>query len=152
MHNADFVVQIHSALAVRYGRRWLSMWAGIDMELVRSDWRRQLREFADNPMAVMHALDHLPDMVPTATDFRTLCSAAPRPAWAPLPAPSTSDAGKEAMRDLLARLRAPGAVGVRGRGWSDSVLQREAQGERISPTVRAMAISARRDVSSGGGV
>lgn len=152
MHNPDFVVQIHSALAVRYGRRWLGMWAGIDMDLVRADWRRQLREFADNPMAVMHALDNLPEQVPTATDFRMLCSAAPRAAYTPLPSPVTSDKGKAAMRDLLARLRAPGAVGMRGRGWSESVLQREAQGARVSPTVRAMAMSARRDASSNGGV
>lgn len=152
MKDADFVVQIHSALAVRYGRRWLAMWAGLEMELVRGDWRRQLREFADNPAAVVHALDNLPEQVPTASDFRALCGAAPRPAWQPLPAPPTSEKGKAAMRELLARLRAPGAVGVRGNGWSDAVLRRSARGEPVTPTVRAMAMVARRSAASSEGV
>jgi hypothetical protein len=151
MTGVDFVVQIHSALAVRYGRRWLAMWAGLDMELVRADWRRQLREYADNPAAVIHALDNLPDqMVPTAPEFRALCAAAPRPAWRPLPSPATSDKGKAAMRELLARLRAPDAVRMRGRGWSEAILQRREQGECISPTVQAMAIAVRRAASSEG--
>lgn len=140
----DFVVQIHSALAVRYGRRWLAMWAGLDMELVRADWRRQLQEFADKPAAVIHALDNLPELVPTATDFRALCRAAPKPAWQPLPPPATSERGKQAMRDLVARARAEGAMGARGTGWSARVLQRAARGEVISPTVRDMACGVRR--------
>jgi hypothetical protein len=141
---ADFVVQIHSALAVRYGRRWLAMWAGLDMELVRADWRRVLRDYSGNPAAVMHALDNLPEQVPTAVDFRTLCAAGPRPAYQPLPRQATSEAGKAVMRDLLARLRAP-AAGP-SKAWADVIADRVARGEYVSLAAReaAAAVRARR--------
>lgn len=149
---ADFVVQIHSALAVRYGRRWLAMWAGLDMELVRADWRRVLRDYAGNPRAVMHALDNLPEQVPTAVDFRVLCEAGPRPAWQPLPPPHTSDKGKAVMRELLARLRAP-SLDQPDRAWADAIADRLARGERVSRAAREAAASvlARRAQAPGQG-
>ncbi|CAN7408777.1 hypothetical protein LJR074_002587 [Acidovorax sp. LjRoot74] len=140
----DFVVQIHSALAVRYGRRWLAMWAGLDMELVRADWRRVLRDYAANPTAVMHALDNLPEHVPTASDFRTLCASGPRPAWQPLPPPVTSAQGKAVMRELLARLQAPSET--QPKAWVDVILDKVARGEHVSRAAResANAVRARR--------
>lgn len=146
----DFVVQIHSALAVRYGRRWLAMWAGLDMELVRADWRRVLRDYAANPTAVMHALDNLPEHVPTASDFRTLCASGPRPAWQPLPPPVTSAQGKAVMRELLARLRVPTAEP--SMTWADAIADRVARGEHVSLAAReaAAAVRARRAVREGG--
>lgn len=146
----NFVVQIHSALAVRYGRRWLAMWAGLDMELVRADWRRVLRDYAGNPGAVMHALDNLPEHVPTAVDFRMLCAAGPRPAYVPLPVPATSEAGKAVMRELLARLRAPDAVP--SKAWADAIAERIARGESVSRAAReaASTVRARRQMQEGG--
>ena len=139
MHDADDpIVQIHSALAVRYGRRWLAMWAGLDMALVRADWHRVLRDYTGNPAAVMHALDNLPDAVPTALDFRALCAAGPRPAWRPLPAPATSAEGRAVMRDLLSRLRAATAD-ARPTAWADAVAARVARGELVSRAVRDIA-------------
>lgn len=148
MHDPDFVVQIHSALAVRYGRRWLAMWAGLDMELVRADWRRVLRDYVGNPSAVMHALDNLPESVPTAFDFRMLCAAGPRPAWQPLPSPATSEAGKAVMRDLLARLRAP-AADAQPKAWADAIAVRVARGEPVSRAAREAATAVRSRLGSG---
>lgn len=150
MHDPDFVVQIHSALAVRYGRRWLAMWAGLDMELVRADWRRVLRDYEGNPAAVMHALDNLPEGVPTAYDFRQLCAAGPRPACQPLPPPATSEAGKRVMRDLLARLRAP-AADARPKAWADAIAVRVANGEPVSRAAREAATAVRSRLGSGSG-
>ena len=138
MQSPDFVVQIHSALAVRYGRRWLAMWAGLDMELVRADWRRVLRDYAGNPAAVMHALDNLPEMVPTAIEFERLCAAGPRPAWRPLPPPVTSDEGRKVMRDLLERLRA--STGPRdSKAWAEVIADKCARGEVVSLAARERA-------------
>lgn len=138
MQSPDFVVQIHSALAVRYGRRWLAMWAGLDMELVRADWRRVLRDYAGNPAAVMHALDNLPEMVPTAIEFERLCAAGPRTAWRPLPPPVTSDEGRKVMRDLLERLRA--STGPRGsKAWAEVIADKCARGEVVSLAARERA-------------
>ena len=134
----DFVVQIHSALAVRYGRRWLAMWAGLDMELVRSDWRRVLRDYAGNPAAVMHALDNLPEMVPTALEFERLCAAGPRPAWQPLPPPVTSDEGRKVMRDLLERLRASSRP-LSPKERAAAIADKCARGESVSLATRGWA-------------
>lgn len=138
---SDFVVQIHSALAVRYGRRWLAMWAGLDMELVRSDWRRVLRDYAQNPAAVMHALNNLPETVPTAIDFERLCASGPRPAWKPLPPPATSEQGRKVMRDLLSRLRAPGPQSG-PKGWAREIEAKLARGEPVSMAARESAAAA----------
>jgi hypothetical protein len=138
----DFVVQIHSALAVRYARRWAAMWAGLDMELVRADWRRVLRDYASNPRAVMHALENLPDQVPTATDFRALCAAGPRPAFKALPLPATSAEGKAVMRELLARLQAPSTA--QPKAWVDAIAERIERGEYVSRAARDAADSVRR--------
>ncbi len=138
MQSPDFVVQIHSALAVRYGRRWLAMWAGLDMELVRADWRRVLRDYEGNRAAVKHALDNLPEMVPTAMEFERLCAAGPRPAWRPLPPPVTSDEGRKVMRDLLERLRA--STGPRGsKAWAEVIVDKCARGEVVSLAARERA-------------
>lgn len=134
----DFVVQIHSALAVRYGRRWLAMWAGLEMELVRADWRRVLRDYAGNPAAVMHALDNLPEMVPTALEFERLCAAGPRPAWKPLAPPVTSAQGRKVMRDVLERLRASSRP-LSPRERAAAIADKCARGESVSLATRGWA-------------
>lgn len=141
---ADFVVQIHSALGVRYGRRWLAMWAGLDMGVVAADWRRELRDFALNPGAVQFALTQLPDHPPTSSEFRRLCEAAPRHVPRPLPAPVMSSRGRDALRALSLQLKGGGKGygqfgGMRGRGWAQQVLERKDRGEVVSPTVLRMA-------------
>lgn len=84
-----FVDEIHARLLVRYGSKWLNLWAGVPEEAIKADWSEQLA--AVSPAGVRFALDNLPDEYPpTVGAFRALCLTQQRPELqAPaLPAPS----------------------------------------------------------------
>ena len=147
----DFVIQIHSVLAVRYGAGWARMWQGLEMEFVRADWRRVLREFEANPVAVAYALDNLPvgARPPTAGEFLQLCQAAPRPAVRMLPRsgsrPSPEQLRVMAMVKERAHLSA-GAARARARDNWQGVLERVAAGEPVTPTIRKWAMEQARSM------
>lgn len=64
------------------------MWEGIEPDAVKADWEENLREvFSRNPKSIAYALDNLPERVPTADKFLTLCRQAPWPHLAALQAP-----------------------------------------------------------------
>lgn len=66
-----YVEEIHARLAVRYGARWSSLWAGVDADLVKADWSQVLDGMS--PASVTKALESLPhDFPPTAPAFRAL--------------------------------------------------------------------------------
>lgn len=141
----DFVTQIHSVLAVRYGAGWAKMWQGLDMSFVRADWGRVLREYEANPSAIAHALDHLPvgPRPPTAGEFMQLCASAPRPVVRMLPRAGSKPTQQqsEVMRMVSARKPA-GVSSARAtafEGWQ-RILARIEAGEQVTPTVRRWAL------------
>lgn len=140
----DFVTQIHSVLAVRYGAGWAKMWQGLTMHYVREDWRRVLREFETNAVAVAYALDNLPvgPRPPTATEFLQLCEAAPRPAMRLLQrAGSRPSAQQLRVMQAVTAARQPGGSAARSvamEGWQ-RILARIEAGEQVTPTVRRWA-------------
>ena len=142
----DAVVQIHSVLAVRYGAGWARMWQGLDMEFVRADWRRVLREFEGNPAAIAYALDNLPvgARPPTVGEFAQLCAAAPRPAVRLLPREGAKPTAQQVQ--LLAMVRAQvkqSKVGAKQRaldGYRNLLARAEAGEVVLTPTVRRMAV------------
>lgn len=76
----DWVNRLFMRLQVRYGSAWNLMWEGIDPDAVKADWEENLRNvFAKNPQAIVYALEHLPERVPTSDQFRKLCREAPWP-------------------------------------------------------------------------
>lgn len=84
-----FVDEIHARLLVRYGSKWLNLWAGVPEEAIKADWSEQLA--AVSPAGVRFALDNLPDEYPpTVGQFRALCLTQQRPELQAqaLPAPS----------------------------------------------------------------
>lgn len=84
-----FVDEIHARLLVRYGSKWLNLWAGVPEDAVKADWSEQLA--AVTPAGVRFALDNLPDdYPPTVGQFRALCITQQRPELQTpaLPAPS----------------------------------------------------------------
>lgn len=143
----DFVTQIHSVLAVRYGAGWARMWQGLEMEFVRADWRRVLREFEFNPTAVAHALDNLPvgARPPTAGEFLQLCQAAPRPAVRMLPRSGSKPSAEQLAVLRAVRERAQAALkrdsfGVNASAGWGRILERMQAGEVVTPTIRRMAL------------
>lgn len=114
MHNADsgdalpahLIDSLFARLQVRYGAAWLRQWEGVDITAVKADWARELAGFAGNLDAIAHALDHLPrDRPPLVGQFRDLCIARPH-RYLALPTPEASPEEREAVRLMLARVRA----------------------------------------------
>lgn len=143
----DFITQIHSVLAVRYGAGWARMWQGLDMNFVRADWRRVLREFEANPAAVAYALDSLPvgQRPPNAGEFLQLCQAAPRPAVRMLArsgAKPTADqlAVLRSVRERLQSAVGRGSFGGNASAGWERILERMQAGEPVTPTIRRMAL------------
>lgn len=67
----NYVKEIHSRLAVRYGSSWKAKWAEVPQEAMEADWADQLSGM--QPAEIKKALAALPhDFPPTAPAFRAL--------------------------------------------------------------------------------
>lgn len=69
-----FIDRIFSKLSLTYGARFMRQYDGLDPDLVKANWAHELAGFAATPLAIKHALDHLPkDDPPNVLQFRDLC-------------------------------------------------------------------------------
>lgn len=132
--------RIFDKLTVTYGQAFLARYRDIDLNLVKSDWMHELAVFEKAPHAIAFALSHLPERAPSVVDFKALCRQAPQAEVALLEAPK---ADPERMRQELSKLGAlkqefKPAAGDRG-DWCHRILQRQADGAKISPAVITMA-------------
>ena len=83
-----WIDKIFERMSLNCGSRFASMWSGVDPVKLKAHWAKELGCFADNPQAIGHALDHMPDdRPPTLGEFRKLCINAPRKLPPLLPAP-----------------------------------------------------------------
>ncbi len=74
-----WIDRIFSRLSGIYGSKFVSQWAGCDIENVRNVWAEELAGFRDLPEAIGYALKNLdPVFPPSALEFRALCRKAPR--------------------------------------------------------------------------
>lgn len=97
-----FVDEIHARLLVRYGSKWLNLWAGVPEEAIKADWSEQLA--AVTPAGVRFALDNLPDdYPPTVGQFRALCLTQQRPE---LQAPALPAPSREGLKRIAKELQA----------------------------------------------
>ena len=96
-----FVSEIHGRLLVRYGSKWINLYAGIPEDAIKADWSEQLAHVT--PSGVRDALDNLPaDAPPNAAQFRALCTRQSPPLYVhALPAPP---ADPERVKKALAGL------------------------------------------------
>lgn len=77
-----FVDQIHARLLVRYGSKWINLWAGVDPEIVKADWAEVLGGLRSEQ--IRRGLESLsPDAPPNAPQFRALCIRQAPPIWRP---------------------------------------------------------------------
>ena len=69
---------IFGRMSAIYGAAFLRHWEGIDLELVRQEWQRQLGNFLTYRPSMDYAIDRLGgDFVPSAIKFREFCNAGP---------------------------------------------------------------------------
>lgn len=140
----EWVERIFKRMALEYGSRLGSLWAGLDPEEVKAHWAQELGGYVKAPQALAHALEHLPeDRPPTLPEFRRLCRGAPVPAVLALSAPC-ADAAK--VSASLASARAA-VVAAGSRTWADRLLERQAAGERLGHAQRECLLRAAARVS-----
>lgn len=122
--SVELVEQVLARMEVRYGVLWARMWEGVPPEAVKADWVEQLHGLP--PYAVHYGLRFLPlDRPPTVAAFKAICSRAPPPNNARLPAPGSSV--PSAVKNWKPSFGADPLAGAR------HLRQREEQGERLTP-------------------
>ena len=129
-----WVERIFSTMRATYGAAFDRQWecpAGVDPVKFGSDlkahWGRELRGFQQNPQAIGHALDHLPEHPPNLVQFRALCTRRPDNAPPALPAPKADPAR---VAQIVGGIKRPD--GWRDpKQWARDLLARRGTGEPI---------------------
>ena len=69
---------IFGRMSAIYGAAFLRHWEGVDLELVRQEWQRQLGRFLTYRPSMDYAIDRLKgEFPPSAITFREYCNAGP---------------------------------------------------------------------------
>lgn len=112
MLSLRFVKEIHSRLAVRYGSAWRAKWDGLPMEAIEADWAEVLDGM--QPPQIKAALANLPlEYPPTAAQFRKLGESHQPPDAREVLRLRDERGGTKPSLEVLAKLRAIGAMSVR---------------------------------------
>lgn len=145
-----WIDEIFTRLTVRYGRTFMSRWDGVDIELVKADWAKELAGFANWPEAIAYAFDHLDsERPPTATMFRQVATKAPRVERERLEAPK---ADPERVQAELAKLTHASLNGKQDpKDWARRIVTRHQAGEKVNPMSLRLANQALRSRLMGEG-
>jgi len=69
---------IFGRMSAIYGAAFLRHWEGVDLNLVRQEWQRQLGNFLTYRPSMDYAIDRMDgNFVPSAIKFREFCNAGP---------------------------------------------------------------------------
>ena len=70
-----WIGRIFDCFTANYGTRFLDMWRGTDLAMVRRHWAEKLGGFHDKPQAIKAALDALDEkpFPPTLPEFLAMC-------------------------------------------------------------------------------
>lgn len=135
-----WIDKIFLKMTLNYGVDFMARYKGLNPMDVKTDWAHELGFCEQRPSAIKFALENLPDRVPTAQQFKALCLTAPHnEAPAALTHEPKADPAKvaEAFKKLEP-LRGAALASSRG-DWALVILQRHADGCKVSPTVVQMA-------------
>lgn len=137
----NWVDEIFSRLTVRYGSAFLHRWtsAGINLDLVRQDWAKELAGFENWPEAITFAFANLDaEKPPTASTFRAMALKAPKPDRPALPEPAADPERVALELKKLAPVRnMQGAVDHKA--WAKRTIDRHEAGEPINLTTLRFA-------------
>jgi hypothetical protein len=129
-----WVDKIFEKLALVYGQQFLARWRDIDLELVKSDWARELGGFEKKQEAIAYALQNLDaEKPPTVLVFREIALRSPAAVLARLPEPA---ADPERMADELAKFAsirtASNGSGYDHKAWARRLKARHKAGDKLS--------------------
>ncbi len=123
--------RLFERLTATYGRQFLMLYEGLDINTVKSVWAHELSGYAANLKAIAWALESLPERAPNAIEFRALCRRAPAEE---APRIEHQPASRARVRTELAKLApvlASMGGGIDKRDWARRILARHDAGERV---------------------
>jgi hypothetical protein len=126
-----WIDRIFDRMAVRYGRRFMDQWAGVDLDAVKHDWASELDGLQNAPTSIVYGLANLPDdRPPTVTQFRAICiRGIPSSDKIALPAPRADLSKLQAEFDKLRRpLEDLGDM----KAWARRLKARHDAGEKLN--------------------
>jgi hypothetical protein len=132
------VDRLFERLIATYGRQFMSLYEGLDINTVKAAWSHELSGFASNLHAVAWALEHLPARAPNAVEFRFLCRLAPAPEVQKLTEPAANPARVRAELAKLGEIT-KGPAPTSGRDWARRILARLEGGEKVAPATLLFA-------------
>lgn len=144
MNAASAVDYVFTIMAATYGAAWDRSLGIAPMADVKTVWGDSLDDFCandDSKRAILWGLKNLPDTVPNARQFRTLCRQAPAREVPQLDAPKADPQRVATELAKLAPLRAgvASASASDSKAWARAIVRRIADGARVSPGVATMA-------------
>lgn len=119
-----WVDRIFSRLTLVYGTDFTRRWEGIEPDVVKADWARELSAYQQAPGAISYALENLPaDKPPNVLQFKALCMRAPSTPMTPaLSYTAGTPLGPDEAAQVLRRIREKLGIprGMRGEMESES--------------------------------
>lgn len=136
--------RLFKRMALVYGAAWDRSLGSAPLADVKTSWGYELSGFASEEglKAMAWALDNLPARCPNVIEFRELCRRSPLPQLERLEAPKAAPAvvaeqiaRQSGLKQVINQQRTD------GKEWARRIMKRFEDGERVSPTVLAMAKS-----------
>lgn len=142
MNASAAVDHVFSVMAATYGAAWDRSLGTAPILDVKTIWGDALSDFMhsdDAKRAIVWALKNLPDDVPNARKFRSLCRQAPAKSAVLLPAPTLNP---EIAAKVLGELKSATMERVDHKAWARRIMTENMGGLRRTPTIVQMARNA----------
>lgn len=137
------VDRLFDRLTATYGRAFTDIYAGLDLNAVKSAWAHELDGFGTESgmRSLAWALENLPERAPNAVQFRNLARQAPAPQAPRLPEPKADPARLRAELEKLGPAMAAmrGAPAPGGLDWARRIVERYDSGAKVAPAVLKIA-------------
>lgn len=125
----SLVDMLFDSLASAYAGQWVAKWDGLDMDMVKSIWAKNLEGL--KVRHIKHGLANLPtDHPPNAMRFREICLQAPEP-FVPMLRDATRKPNPKRLAEILATI--PRGAQRNPLACAQRHLDRLRAGERLTP-------------------
>lgn len=125
----SLVDMLFDSLASAYAGQWLAKWDGLNMDMVKSIWAKNLEGL--KVRHIKHGLANLPtDHPPNAMRFREICLQAPEP-FVPMLRDATRKPDPKRLAEILATI--PRGAQRNPLACAQLHLERLRAGERLTP-------------------
>ena len=128
--STNAIDRLFNRFGIIYGNQWLNMWAGMNINDVKTIWMHELSGFGDKLEMIAWALEHLPERPPNLIQFKNLCMSAPRNEeyqrvdfkGTPIPLE---------LKEKLESLKKPDNFDYKG--WAKRIIAKHQAGEQVRP-------------------